>query len=65
MVFLIQSAQNREMRALHLKADEIIHSLNKANNQLIDIENSTDEQIEQARRQVCANRDKSQEGASP
>jgi low affinity Fe/Cu permease len=68
MVFLIQSAQNREMRALHLKADEIIHSLNKANNQLIDIENTTDEQIEQARQQVCSRKDepsRSHEGNGP
>lgn len=65
MVFLIQSAQNRDQAAVQIKLNELLSSINKANDQLIDIENATDEQLEQASQQVCANRDKPREGDSP
>jgi low affinity Fe/Cu permease len=56
MVFLIQSAQNRDTRALHLKLDDLLCSIQKANEQLIDIEDATDEQIAEARAQIGANK---------
>ncbi len=43
MVFLIQNTQNRDSHAIHLKLDELIKSISSARNQLIDIENNTDE----------------------
>lgn len=46
VVFLIQNSQNRDSKALHLKMDEVIRSLNDAHNELIDIENVTDEELE-------------------
>ena len=46
MVFLIQNAQNRESKALHLKLDELILSGRRARNELIDIELLTDEQLD-------------------
>ncbi len=46
MVFLIQNTQNRDMLAVQLKLDEIIRSLKGAHNQLVDIENLTDEELE-------------------
>src|ERR1700704_5378402 len=46
MVFLIQGAQNRESRAIHLKLDELIMGVNHARNELIDIETLTDKQLE-------------------
>ena len=46
MVFLIQNTQNRDARALHLKLDEIIHSLRGASNEMIDIEKLPDEELE-------------------
>ena len=46
MVFLIQNAQNRESKAIHLKLDEVIFSIRSARNELIDVENMTDEQLE-------------------
>ncbi len=46
MVFLIQNAQNRESKALHLKLDELILSARRARNELIDIELLTDEQLD-------------------
>jgi len=45
MVFLIQNTQNRDARAMHLKLDEIIRSLNRANNEMIDIEKLSDEEL--------------------
>src|SRR5678815_4649614 len=45
MVFLIQSAQNRDSHALHLKLDEVIRSLRGANNRMIDIEKLSDEEL--------------------
>jgi len=46
MVFLIQNAQNREMRAIHLKLDELILAAMEAKNELIDIEELSDAQLE-------------------
>ena len=47
MVFLIQNAQNRESKALHLKLDELIRAVKAANNELINIENLTEDQLEE------------------
>lgn len=45
-VFLIQNTQNRDAHAIHLKLDEIIRSIDSARNQLIDIEDTSDEVME-------------------
>jgi low affinity Fe/Cu permease len=54
MVFLVQNTQNRDARALHLKLDELLRSLNQARNRLIDLENCSDEEIAQIERQFRA-----------
>ena len=46
MVFLIQNTQNRESRALQLKLDELIRSIDRANDELIDVEEDTDAELE-------------------
>jgi low affinity Fe/Cu permease len=46
MVFLIQNTQNRDARAMHLKLDELILSIKSAHNEMLDIEELTDEQLE-------------------
>ncbi|MGH9524432.1 MAG: low affinity iron permease family protein [Terriglobales bacterium] len=46
VVFLIQNSQNRDSRAINLKLDEIIRALEPADEQLIDIERLSDEDIE-------------------
>ena len=46
MVFLIQNAQNRESKALHLKLDELILTQRHARNELIDVEHLTEEQLD-------------------
>jgi low affinity Fe/Cu permease len=46
MVFLIQNTQNRDARAIHLKLDEIIHAIQAAHNEMIDIEHLPDDQLQ-------------------
>ena len=46
VVFLIQSSQNRDSKAVHLKLDELIHVISKARNKLIDAEDLTDEELD-------------------
>ena len=45
MVFLIQNTQNRDARAIHLKLDEVIRSLRRASNQMINVEKLSDEEL--------------------
>ncbi|HMJ53454.1 MAG TPA: low affinity iron permease family protein [Polyangiaceae bacterium] len=49
MVFLIQNTQNRDAIAIHLKLDELIRALKGARNQLVDIEELSDEELEKLR----------------
>lgn len=46
MVFLIQNTQNRDAHAIHLKLDELIKAQKEARDQLIDVEDLTDEQLD-------------------
>src|SRR4051812_29709528 len=46
VVFLIQNTQNRDARAIHLKLDEIIKSIDKAHNEMIDIEHLSDDELQ-------------------
>jgi low affinity Fe/Cu permease len=50
MVFVIQNSQNRDAVAVHLKLDEIIRSLEKANNRMIDTEQRDDEELAELKR---------------
>jgi len=50
MVFLIQRAQNKESRAIHLKLDEIVAALAGASNRLIDAESLTEHEIDVLRK---------------
>jgi low affinity Fe/Cu permease len=54
MVFLIQNTQNRDAKATHLKLDEIIRSLGAARNQLMDVEDQTDEEINKLQSEFIA-----------
>jgi low affinity Fe/Cu permease len=46
LVFLMQNAQNRESKAVHLKLDELIYAAKNARNELINIEHLTEEQLD-------------------
>lgn len=62
MVFLIQSTQNRDTVAMQLKLDELIRAITGARDQLIDIEDLTEEELEQLQAKFArlAGRKKSQ-----
>jgi low affinity Fe/Cu permease len=46
MVFVIQHAQNKEMRAVQLKLNELIAAVEGASNRLIDVEDLSDRELE-------------------
>jgi low affinity Fe/Cu permease len=46
MVFVIQHAQNKDMRAVQLKLNELIAAVEGASNRLIDVEDLSDHEIE-------------------
>ncbi|MCE5318570.1 MAG: low affinity iron permease family protein [Parachlamydia sp.] len=52
MVFIIQNTQNRESKALHMKIDELLHSIKEAKNELIAIEEIEEEELEELRKQL-------------
>ncbi len=45
VVFMIQNTQNRDSKALHLKLDELIRSVDAARNELIDSEDLSDNEL--------------------
>ncbi len=47
MVFLIQNTQNRDARAINLKLNELIRAVDKARDQMIDIENLSDLELDE------------------
>ena len=69
MVFLIQNTQNRDAKAQHLKLDELIRAVEGARNQLVDLEELSDndlkkleEQFRRLREQSENNRTRSDNG---
>jgi low affinity Fe/Cu permease len=70
MVFLIQNTQNRDARAINLKLNELIRALDKARDQMIDIENLSDLELDelQARyeaiRKACLEREQRRQATS-
>jgi len=61
MVFLIQNTQNRDVKALQLKLDELIRSVSGARNHLVQLESMSDEQLEQLRLEFERLRGRSQQ----
>jgi low affinity Fe/Cu permease len=51
MVFLIQNTQNRDAKAVHLKLDEIIRAIKGARNELVDLEELSDEDLKKLEEQ--------------
>jgi len=58
MVFLIQNTQNRETKAINLKLDELIRAMRDARNDLVDLENASDEEIDTFQEQFQQIREK-------
>src|SRR5213596_665784 len=65
MVFLIQNTQNRDAKAMHLKLDELIRAMKGARNQLVDLENLSDEELTKLEEQFQRLRKKAENDGSP
>jgi len=65
MVFLIQNTQNRDAKAVHLKLDELIRALKDARNELVDLENLSDEELKKLEEQFKSMRKRAEEDGSP
>jgi low affinity Fe/Cu permease len=52
MVFLIQNTQNRDTEALQLKLDELIRVNKEARNRLINLEDLTEEEMDQIKKDL-------------
>jgi low affinity Fe/Cu permease len=65
MVFLIQNTQNRDAKAMHLKLDELIRALKGARNQLVDLEDLSDEELKKLEEQFQRMRKRAENGGSP
>ena len=50
-VFLIQNTQNRDAKAMHIKLDELISSIEGARNRLVKLEDLSDEEMEHLHKQ--------------
>jgi low affinity Fe/Cu permease len=65
MVFLIQNTQNRDAKAMHLKLDELIRALKGARNQLVDLEDLSDEDLKNLEKQFQRMRTRAENDGSP
>jgi low affinity Fe/Cu permease len=54
MVFIIQNTQNRDSRVLQLKLDELIRAVEQARDELVDMEDLSDEELRRLQRQFEA-----------
>jgi low affinity Fe/Cu permease len=45
MVFVIQNTQNRDAQVMQLKLDELIRAVEQARNELVDLEDLSDEEL--------------------
>lgn len=61
-VFLIQNTQNRDAKAVHLKLDELISSLEGARNQFVDLQNLSEEDMAKIEQQFKELRERTEKG---
>lgn len=54
MVFVIQNTQNRESQVIQLKLDELIRAVEQARNELVDLEDLSDDELHRLQRQFEA-----------
>ena len=65
MVFLIQNTQNRDAKAAHLKLDELIRALKGARNELVVLEDLSDEELKKIQEQFKRVRKRAENDGSP
>ncbi len=61
LVLLLQYSQNRDMRAIQLKLDELIRSLDRARTRLVRLEDLSDEELEQMESEFSELREREQD----
>ena len=54
MVFVIQGAQNRDSRAVHLKLDELLRAVTEARTSMVDLEALTDQELDRLQSEFSA-----------
>jgi low affinity Fe/Cu permease len=65
MVFLIQNTQNRDAKAMHLKLEELIRALKGARDQLVNLEDLSDEELKKLEEQFQRMRKQAEKNGSP
>jgi low affinity Fe/Cu permease len=65
MVFLIQNTQNRDAKAMQLKLDELIRAIKEARNDLVDLEDLSDEELHKLEKQFRNMRKRAENDGSP
>lgn len=65
MVFIIQTSQNRDTAALHLKLDELIRATKAAQNALLDVDELSEDEIQKLRKRYAALAHLKAEAADP
>jgi low affinity Fe/Cu permease len=53
MVFLIQNTQNRDAKAIHLKLDELLRGVKGARTELVNLEDLSDEDLEDLQKEFA------------
>jgi low affinity Fe/Cu permease len=61
-VFLIQNTQNRDAKAMHLKLDELITSIEGARNRFVDLENLSEDELATIQAQFEKLKERAQNG---
>jgi low affinity Fe/Cu permease len=61
MVFLIQNSQNRDAKAVQIKLDELIRSIDSARNKIINVENSSEQELKELQQNFSQLGDRSKE----
>jgi low affinity Fe/Cu permease len=62
MVFVIQNTQNRDAKAVHLKLDELIRAIKEARNELVDLEDLSDDELKSLEEQFRRMRARAENG---
>lgn len=62
MVFVIQNTQNRDSQVVQLKLDELIRAVEDARNELVDMEDLSDDELRALHRQFAALRRAAESG---
>ena len=65
MVFLIQNTQNRDAKAVHLKLDELLRGVEGARTHLVDLEDLTDDELDDLQEQFQRIRERDGQGPAP